>query len=97
MLFYFTLGVLPPPRGRVKQSRFVFTGYYMFVDPSTGDFLNYAQLLSPILPHTLSSCSIDFYYYMHSVATADFDAELKLIIIEPNSTTQVCANEAINE
>jgi len=51
----------------------------MYVDPSTGDFMNYAHLISPILPRATSSCMLNFWYYFSS-SSSTFDAKMAVLI-----------------
>ena len=67
------------------------SGYFMYVNPSDGDFLNYAHLRSPPLRRAAATCSINFWYYMHVFTTEQFDAQLMaLMVTRTESTVSSC-------
>ncbi|XP_078483553.1 MAM and LDL-receptor class A domain-containing protein 1 isoform X3 [Ciona intestinalis] len=55
------------------------SGWFAYVDPATGDYMNYAHLISPLLPQTSTTCAINFWYYMYS-PTDTFDAKIALLL-----------------
>lgn len=61
----------------------------MFLDPGTGDFMNYAHLYGPLLGRASSSCTMNFFYYMHSSGSSAFDAKIALILSNSDGA-QVC-------
>ncbi|XP_076802493.1 MAM and LDL-receptor class A domain-containing protein 1-like [Clavelina lepadiformis] len=71
------------------------TGYYMFLDPGTGDFMNYAHLYGPLLGRASSSCTMNFFYYMHSSGSSSFDAKIALILSNSDGA-QIKWSEAVD-
>ena len=59
----------------------------MYVDPSGGDFLNYAHLRSPVLRRAAATCALNFWFYMHVFTTETFDAQLVALLVTKSQST----------
>nr|XP_039270832.1 MAM and LDL-receptor class A domain-containing protein 1-like [Styela clava] len=74
-----------PPSDHTQLSA---SGWYAYLAPSTGNFMNNAHLVSPPLARSKSTCKLNFWYYINSAASNP-NVRMALLLITESGSSEI--------